>query len=62
VEPQYRTADIKQTSMKSITLSQIDGSHSSAAPTVIACVVGLNSLLPEFSGRRIAVLAEANID
>ncbi len=62
MEPHNWALDVEQSTFKTITVSQIDSSHSHSSPTIIPLVTTLDSLLPEIPDAAIAVLAEADID
>ncbi len=62
MEPHNWALDVEQSTFKTITVSQIDSSHSHSSPTSIPLVSTLDSLLPEIPDAAIAVLAEADID
>lgn len=61
MKPEHWATNIKQTAVKSIPLSKIDGSHPGTTASFIALVIGLDGLLPKVPGLGRTVLAEANV-
>lgn len=62
MEPHDRTPDVEQTAVQTVSLTQVDCGHASAASAVIALVVGGNDLAPHISDVLVTVLAKADVD
>jgi hypothetical protein len=62
MQPQHRTADIKQPPVKSTSLAQVNSRHPRAPAPIIALIVRLDGPPPEIPRLRGAVLPEPDVD
>ncbi len=62
MEPQHRTLHIAQSTVQSISVTQVNRRHTRPLAAVVALVVALYGLDPEIASLRVAVLAETNVD
>jgi hypothetical protein len=62
MQPQHRTLYIRQSRMQTISIPEIDGSHSSSFPAFITDVVVCDLIAPEIADGGRAVFAETDVD
>lgn len=62
MQPHNRAANIKQSRMQSIPISQVDRRHANPPPTIITTVIVADGLAPEITRLSGTVLAEADVD
>lgn len=62
VQPHDWTLHIKEPSMQTIPVPQVDGRHSKSTPSFVSLVVGFDSTFPEVSDLAVTVLAESDVN
>lgn len=62
MQPHNRTADIEQSRMQAIPISQVDSRHANPPPTIIATVIFADSLAPEVARLGGTALAKADVN